>query len=213
MEIELVKKSAKPAGEIRRRNREKIIVAATDEFVKNGFKGTSVQGIADRVNLPKANILYYFKSKTGLYKTLLQDIVTMWNEGFAAQKAQDDPFSILEEYIVAKMRYSRSHPKASKIFAQEIIQGAPIIGEDIELPVIEWTQSKANIIQTWVEQGKIRAVEPLYLLFMIWGTTQFYADYDAEITLIKGKALTDDEFHRAERFVVETIIAGLKPTA
>ncbi|MDP5252847.1 MULTISPECIES: TetR family transcriptional regulator C-terminal domain-containing protein [unclassified Vibrio] len=213
MEIELVKKSAKPAGEIRRRNREKIILAATDEFVKNGFKGTSVQGIADSVNLPKANVLYYFKSKTGLYKTILQDIVTMWNEGFAEQEAKDDPFAILEEYIVAKMRYSRSHPKAAKIFAQEIIQGAPIIGNDIELPVIEWTQSKANVIQAWVEQGKIKPVEPLYLLFMIWGTTQFYADYEAEISLIKGKSLTDDEFYQAERFVVETIIAGLKPQA
>ncbi|MCG6489291.1 TetR family transcriptional regulator, partial [Vibrio parahaemolyticus] len=83
METELGQQKRSISGEIRRRNQELILQAAADEFVKHGYKGTSVQAIADRVNLPKANILYYFKSKTGLYKALLQDILTLWNEGFS----------------------------------------------------------------------------------------------------------------------------------
>lgn len=197
-------------GAIRKKNQTLILSAAADEFVKHGFKGTSVQAIADRVQLPKANILYYFKSKTGLYKALLSDILDMWNEGFTDSDIEQEPAQVISNYITEKMRYSRSHPKESKIFAMEIIQGAPIIRDVIERPMIGWTKEKSNVIQSWIEQGKLKPIEPLYLLFMIWGTTQFYADFDTEIGLLKGRQLTDEEFNQAQAFTVETILKGLE---
>jgi TetR/AcrR family transcriptional regulator len=196
-------------GVIRQKNQARILTAAADEFVKHGFKGTSIQAIADRVELPKANVLYYFKSKSGLYKTLLADILDMWNQGFSEQAASQDPAVVIRDYIVGKMRYSRSNPQCSKIFAMEMIQGAPNIRDALDLPVIEWTKSKANIIQSWVDRGAIRPVEPLYLLFLIWSATQFYADFDSEIDLIKGQVLTDSEFQGAELFLIEQILTGL----
>ena len=197
------------AGDIRRRNEQIILAAAADEFVKHGYKGTSIQSIADRVNLPKANILYYFKSKAGLYKALLQDILNLWNEGFDEDAATQPPAEVLCRYIKGKMRYSRTHPQESKIFAQEIIQGAPIIHDSIELPVVEWTTGKANVIQHWIEQGQIRPINPLHLLFLIWGATQFYADFDTEILLINGKPLNDNEFDQATEFVIDMVLRGL----
>ncbi|PSW14647.1 TetR family transcriptional regulator [Photobacterium rosenbergii] len=196
-------------GEIRRRNQALILQASAEEFAKYGFKGTSLQSIADKVSLPKANILYYFKSKTGLYKALLQDIVTMWNDGFAEEAASQPPNDVLAAYINKKMRYSREHPQASKIFAMEIIQGAPVIGEDIHLPMIEWSQKKITVIQAWVEQGLIRPVQPMYLLYLIWGATQFYADFDTEIGLLQGKSLTEQEFDEARQFIVDMVLRGI----
>ncbi len=197
-------------GEIRRRNEELILQAAADEFVKHGYKGTSVQAIADRVNLPKANLLYYFKSKTGIYKALLNDILMLWNDGFSEQAAILPPEVVLRNYIIGKMQYSRTHPKESKIFAQEIIQGAPIIADSIQYPMVNWAADKATIIQTWIDQGLIRPIEPLHLLFMIWGATQFYADFGTEIELIKGEALSTQEFENAQEFVVDMILRGLR---
>lgn len=201
------------SGEIRRRNQELILQAAADEFVKHGYKGTSVQAIADRVNLPKANILYYFKSKTGLYKALLQDILTLWNEGFSESAIDSSPQAVLRNYIVGKMRYSRTHPQESKIFAQEIIQGAPVIRDEIQFPVVNWAAGKASVINAWVEQGLIRPVDPLHLLFLIWGATQFYADFDTEIQLIKGAPMSEEEFEQAQQFLVDMILRGLAVTS
>lgn len=209
MDTELAHHKRSISGEIRRRNETLILQAAADEFVKHGYKGTSVQAIADRVNLPKANILYYFKSKTGLYKALLRDILNLWNEGFSEDAANMPPEVVLRNYIVGKMRYSRTHPQESKIFAQEIIQGAPNIRDEIQFPVVEWAAGKASVIQTWVDKGLIRPVEPLYLLFMIWSSTQFYADFDTEIQLIKGSSMSESEFEDAENFLVNIIIRGL----
>ncbi|MBY8135364.1 TetR family transcriptional regulator C-terminal domain-containing protein [Vibrio fluvialis] len=213
METELGQQKRSISGEIRRRNQELILQAAADEFVKHGYKGTSVQAIADRVNLPKANILYYFKSKTGLYKALLQDILTLWNEGFSESANDSSPQAVLRNYIVGKMRYSRTHPQESKIFAQEIIQGAPVIRDEIQFPVVNWAAGKASVINAWVEQGLIRPVDPLHLLFLIWGATQFYADFDTEIQLIKGAPMSEEEFEQAQQFLVDMILRGLAVTS
>ncbi|EKO3511293.1 TetR family transcriptional regulator C-terminal domain-containing protein [Vibrio fluvialis] len=213
METELGQQKRSISGEIRRRNQELILQAAADEFVKHGYKGTSVQAIADRVNLPKANILYYFKSKTGLYKALLQDILTLWNEGFSESAIDSSPQAVLRNYIVGKMRYSRTHPQESKIFAQEIIQGAPVIRDEIQFPVVNWAAGKASVINAWVEQGLIRPVDPLHLLFLIWGATQFYADFDTEIQLIKGAPMSEEEFEQAQQFLVDMILRGLSVTS
>lgn len=212
LETELGQQKRSISGEIRRRNQELILQAAADEFVKHGYKGTSVQAIADRVNLPKANILYYFKSKTGLYKALLQDILTLWNEGFSESTIDSSPQAVLRNYIVGKMRYSRTHPQESKIFAQEIIQGAPVIRDEIQFPVVNWAAGKASVINAWVEQGLIRPVDPLHLLFLIWGATQFYADFDTEIQLIKGAPMSEEEFEQAQQFLVDMILRGLAVT-
>ena len=107
------------------------------------------------------------------------------------------------------MRYSRTHPQESKIFAQEIIQGAPIIHDVIEQPVIEWTTTKASLIQHWVDEGLIKPVKPFYLLFLIWGATQFYADFDTEVLLINGDPLSDEQFDEAQEFVVSMVLRGL----
>ncbi|NLS14618.1 TetR family transcriptional regulator [Vibrio sp. SM6] len=205
----LPKVKGAPEGAIRRKNQTLILRAAAQEFVKHGFKGTSIQAIADRVALPKANILYYFKSKTGLYKALLADIIEMWNQGFSDDNGAKAPADVIGNYIREKMRYSRSHPMESKIFAMEIIQGAPVVRDILERPMIGWSKDKSNVIQRWVEQGSLPAIEPLYLLFMIWGSTQFYADFDTEIALLKSRPLSDSEFYEAQEFNVTMILKGL----
>jgi TetR/AcrR family transcriptional regulator len=204
-----VRPIAQQVGTIRKRNETKILQAAVDEFVKYGYKGTSIQAIADRIALPKANILYYFKSKKGLYLALLGEILNLWNEGFSDDALNQEPAVVIETYIRGKMNYSRTNPKESKLFALELIHGAPNIYDAMELPIVKWTEGKANIIQTWVEQGLIKPIEPLYLLFMIWGTTQFYGDCDTEICLIKGRQLNEREYEQATQFVVDMVLTGL----
>jgi len=197
------------SGAIRKRNEALILKAAVDEFVQYGYKGASVQSIANRVDLPKANVLYYFKSKKGLYFAVLEDILTLWNQGFSDTVIDIKPADVIEHYIRGKMKYSKTHPKESKIFALELIHGAQNINDAINLPIVDWTDGKISVIQSWIKKGLIRSVDPLYLLFLIWGTTQFYADCDAEIHMIKGRSLNDDEFEKATQFVIDTVLKGL----
>ncbi|WP_156492624.1 TetR family transcriptional regulator C-terminal domain-containing protein, partial [Oleiphilus sp. HI0080] len=117
------KDSAQKTGKIREQNRKNILAAAEDSFVKNGFKGTSMQSIADAAELPKANVLYYFKSKQALYLAVLDEIIRRWDESIDDMSEGDDPAEVLGNYIRAKVDLAIQYPNASKIFALEIIQG------------------------------------------------------------------------------------------
>ena len=53
----------KGATRIQRRNREAILDAALEVFSAQGFRGATLDQIAERAGLSKPNMLYYFASK------------------------------------------------------------------------------------------------------------------------------------------------------
>ena len=115
--------ATKTTGRIRQKNEEAILLAAAEEFAVHGYKGTSMNSIAMRVGLPKANLHYYFSSKLGLYVEVMRNILNLWDSAFSNLRAEDDPATALAGYIRAKMEFSRRQPLASKIFAMEVISG------------------------------------------------------------------------------------------
>ncbi|WP_166425706.1 TetR family transcriptional regulator C-terminal domain-containing protein [Paraglaciecola sp. 20A4] len=189
-------------------NRTNILAAAEKEFAIHGFKGTRVQRIADRAELPKTNVLYYFKSKDGLYLALLQEILSLWNSSFDNAKAQDDPAEVLATYIADKMEISRLRPDASKIFALEIINGAPNLSSFFKDQHSSWMNSRVSVLRQWIELGKLPEIDPHYLLFNIWASSQHYADFSAQITELKGQAMDQIEFANATKSLVKLILQG-----
>ena len=127
-------------GKIRTDHRKKIIAIAEMEFAEFGYKGASIMNIAKRANLPRANVHYYFNSKLELYKKVLFDILKLWNDAFNQITPEDDPADAIGAYIKAKVMYSKTNPLASKIFANEIIHGAPRISEYLNSDFREWLQ-------------------------------------------------------------------------
>lgn len=197
-------------GSIRTRNSLQILQAAQEEFVLHGFKGTSMQSIADRAQLPKANIHYYFKNKANLYKVVLEEIMLAWNQILADMNAQSDPAEVLTRFIRAKMQLSYSNPNGSKIFAMEIIQGAPHLKEYISKDMRHWVREKSNVINSWIDQGKMRKVEPSYLIFMIWASTQHYADFNTQVLEVMNRREYDDEeIENITQFLTNMILKGL----
>ena len=197
-------------GSIRTRNSQQILQAAQEEFVLHGFKGTSMQSIADRAQLPKANIHYYFKNKANLYKVVLEEIMGAWNQVLADMTSQSDPAEVLTRFIRAKMQLSYTNPNGSKIFAMEIIQGAPHLKEYISKDMRHWVREKSNVINSWIDQGKMRKVEPSYLIFMIWASTQHYADFNTQVLEVMNRREYDDEeIENITQFLTDMILKGL----
>ena len=203
-------KTAEKPGRIRQQNEAKIINAAEIEFAQNGYKGTSLNAIADRADLPKSNILYYFKSKAGLYGAVLADILAMWNQAFNQANVNDDPADTLYSYIESKVQYSMTHPLASRIFAIEVIQGAPYLEQYLAADLQQWLDDRASLLKTWMDEGKMKQVSPHHLVFMIWACTQTYADFGTQISWALGKeALDEEEFTRATKTIAQIVLGGL----
>ena len=189
-------------------NRKKILNAAEKEFASHGFKGARVQQIADRAELPKTNVLYYFKTKESLYLALLQDILQLWNSRFDEATVNDDPANVLAQYIADKMEISRSRPDASKVFALEIINGAPNLNDFFKDQHTSWMDGRVDVINQWISAGKLNATDPYYLLFNIWATSQHYADFSTQISELKGKAMTQVDFVQATNNLIHLILTG-----
>lgn len=195
-------------GKIAKQRRAMILKAAEKAFAQNGFKGTSIQKVADLAKLPKTNVLYYFNTKMALYTTVMQEILHTWNSSFDKVTAEDEPNIALATYIAEKMEMSRINPNASKIFGLEILNGAQNFDAIFKENHKEWFNGRIGVIQSWISQGKMQEIDPEYLLYHIWGTTQHYADFSAQIKDLRGNKMMKKDFLKATNTVITLILGG-----
>ena len=196
-------------GSIRQKNKAIIFDAAKKEFVTYGFKGASIKRIAERANIARANIHYYFQDKTDLYQQLLSNIIAVWNNDYDTLTAEDDPKKVLSAYIRAKVMHAKNDPDASRIFASELIHGAPVLNDYLNNDFKIWLNSKVSVIETWVEQGLIDHVNPYHLLFLIWSSTQHYADFNVQVVAALDKnAMSDDDYEAVVSSLTQIILKG-----
>ncbi|WP_432474215.1 TetR/AcrR family transcriptional regulator [Amphritea sp. HPY] len=194
---------------IRERNRELIIQAASEIFANRGYAATKTVDIASLAGLPKANVYYYFKTKENLYRSVLESVIEPLLQAYVPFYEHTDPAAALEQYIRAKIRISQQHPHASKVFASEIMHGAPHLPEDISLQMMEHTRQSSALIQSWIDQGLMAEVDPQHLLFTIWASTQTYADFDWQITQITGKEkMEQEDYDAAAELIVQLVLKG-----
>jgi TetR/AcrR family transcriptional regulator len=208
--------SGKPAGRIRQKNEEAIIQAAEEEFARHGFKGTSMNTIAQNVGLPKANLHYYFNNKLGLYLAVLSNILELWDSTFNTLTVDDDPAEALARYIRAKMEFSRRQPKASRIFAMEVISGGDCLSQYFNQNYLYWFRGRAAVFEAWIAAGKMDPVDPVHLIFLLWSSTQHYADFASQICRVSGRSrLTKQDFEAATGNLIQIILkgCGLTPPA
>lgn len=196
-------------GNIRQKNKALIFNAAKEEFVTYGFKGASIKRIAERANIPRANIHYYFQDKTDLYQQLLSNIIAVWNTDYDTLNADQEPKVALRAYIRAKVMHSKNDPYSSRIFASELIHGAPVLNDYLNNDFKAWLQSKVAVIDIWIEKGLIDKVNPHHLLFLIWSSTQHYADFNVQVLAALDKeTMSDDDFEAVVVSLTQIILKG-----
>jgi len=194
-----------------RAEKERLILEAAETvFAEHGYRGATTGMIAERAGLPKANLHYYFPTKEALYRQVVENIFNIWLNAANSFDDCDDPEEALTRYITTKMDISRAHPMGSKVWANEILHRAPVIQDYLETTLRDWTLNRMAVIERWIAEGKMAPVDARTLLYMIWATTQHYADFNHQIdTLNNGKPLSDAQFETAKKTVVSTILAGI----
>ena len=195
---------------IRQENERLILKAAKKVFAEGGFGGATMQLIADMAGLPKANLHYYFATKEELYRKVVQQIFEIWLHAADVFDNAPGPVEGIGAYIDAKMEISRRHPEGSKVWASEVMHGAPVIQDYLETTLRDWTKGRSRLIQKWVDAGKMDPINPEHLLYMLWATTQHYADFGHQIeTLNGGKPLSDRQWKEAKEGVKRVILRGI----
>jgi TetR/AcrR family transcriptional regulator len=196
-------------GLIRQANEALILSAAEKVFARAGFGGATMAAIAEASGLPKANLHYYFGSKEVLYREVLARILNDWLVPTHGITVDADPKSALAQYIRDKMELSAQRPDGSKVFANELLHGAPVVKGLLATELRQLLLEKASVVQAWVNAGRMAKVDGMHLFFTIWAATQTYADFDVQIcAVLEQDALTPQDFERATEHVVSLILRG-----
>lgn len=188
-----------------------ILAAALENFSQFGIHGTRLEQVAELAGVSKTNLLYYYPSKEVLYVAVLRQILDVWLAPLKAFREEFTPLVAISEYIRLKLEVSRDYPQASRLFCLEMLQGAPLLKEELTGGVKALVDEKSAIIAGWVASGKLAAVDPHHLIFMIWAATQHYADFSAQVEAVTGKTLQDEAFfQRTAENVQRMIIEGIR---
>lgn len=205
----------KSASGRRLQNRDRleadILEQAVRVFAESGYEGASIATIADRAGLSKQNLMYYFPSKQQLYQRVLDDVLDDWLARMdLLANDEDEPGDVLRAYISAKLRFSREQPWASRVYALEVINGAPLYGEQIRSRVVPLLHKDIAVFERWIAAGRIAPVNATHLMFVIWAMTQSYADFAAQMALVlERKQLLRRDFDEAEQLITQMVLAAV----
>lgn len=190
--------SSQPRTRIQQKNTETILEAALEVFSATGFRGATLDQIAKAAGMSKPNLLYYFPSKEAVHEALLSGLMDTWLDPLRQIDPTAEPRAELMRYVRRKLEMSREMPRESRLFANEILQGAPRFEGHLHDDLKGLVDEKAALIQGWIDEGKLARVHPYHLIFSIWALTQHYADFDVQVRMILGD---EDPFDGAAAFL------------
>ena len=201
-QIDLDKMTDTPAKMTRnqKQKRQMILDAALDVFSLDGFRGTSLDQIALKAGISKPNLLYYFSGKEEIHTALLEGLLDAWLAPLRAMDAQGDPLTEVLKYLDAKLNMAMSYPLESRLFANEILRGAPHLENYLKGSLKSLVEEKSILLQKWMDLGQLRQVDPKHLFFSIWAMTQHYADFAAQISTLIGSDVDAADAHLRRLF-------------
>ena len=174
------------ATRIQTRNRAAIRAGALRVFADHGRRGATLDMIAKATKISKPNILYYFPSKDAIYADLLNGLLETWLDPLRALDPEGEPMDEILSYVRAKLDLSRRMPLESRLFATEILQGAPLIGPALKGELRALVDDRAAVIEGWASAGRIAPVDGRHLIMSVWALTQHYADFGVQVRAVAG---------------------------
>ena len=196
---------------IRKNNEQRLLQAAETVFAERGFSGATTAAIARRARLPKANLHYYFHTKAELYRAVLADVLGLWLGELDRFTPEREPAEAIAEYVAGKLHWSQARPNASKVFANEILHGAPFLETYLARDLRRQVEQKARVIRQWIRHGKLKPVDPKHFIFQLWASTQHYADFEVQVRAVLGrKKLGERDFAAASQSITALLLDGCR---
>ena len=196
---------------IQEEKEEQILEAALDVFSRDGFRGATIDEIAAVAGMSKPNLLYYFRTKEAMHRALIERVLDTWLDPLREFDAEGNPEAEIRSYIRRKLEMARDFPRESRLFANEVLRGAPLIEDELKGPLKQLVDEKAEVIRAWAKSGKIAKCDPYHLIFSIWSTTQHYADFDVQVRAVLGQEKSGDgRFEDAARYLEQLFMGGLR---
>src|SRR5271170_1187389 len=191
-------------------SRANILLVATQEFAEKGLSGARVDDIGERTNTSKRMIYYWFKSKVGLYRAVLETCYANIRQIDTSLDLDSlPPTEALRELVRVTFDYHNSHPDFVRLVMNENIHHGVHIAHVVNIKtrsriIIAMLQ---KLINRGVEAGSMRpGIDPVELHMSISALCFFNVSNRYTFARIFHRDFDSAAATRARReVVVETI--------
>lgn len=175
------------------RSQQTILLAARDEFALYGLAGARVDRIAERADINKRLIYYYFKSKDDLFLAVLEN--TYADIRAAEQKLhldEMDPVEAIRELVSFTWHYYLEHPEFISLLNSENQHNAAHLKKSSRIQ--EMNSPLVQMLDTVLERGRRQAlfragIDPIQLYISIASICYFYLSNNQTLSTIFGRDL------------------------
>lgn len=193
------------ARRIRRRDAEatraRILAAATREFAEHGLAGARGDRIARRARSSERMVYYYFGSKEGLFRAVLEAAYLALQRAERSVRLDDlPPARALDEFCRFVWRYYLAHPEFIRLVNTENQYGARHLKRSARLG--ELVSPVLGLLRRLLARGVAagvfrRGVDPAELYIAIAALGYFYLSNAATLSAVLGRDLRSEPQRRA----------------
>jgi TetR/AcrR family transcriptional regulator len=193
--------------------KDKILQAAIDDFSRFGFEGARVDRIAEKADINKAMIFYYFSSKRKLYQSIITNAFKrLLPEIRASIEKSESPERFLELLPEVYIRFLHENPYIVRLILPELMyrpDNITRILKDMFRNLPEPPQKTVlDMIRGWSEKGLIREPDPVQFIMNIISLSIFTFIGSPMVEAVLGVSIALDEAFIKQR--IESVTHVLK---
>ena len=173
------------------------MTAATAMFSEGGFDGATTRSIALLAEVPHGLLLYHFKSKLGVWRAVMEQVITDFHDALASESERhrnSDPVTALKALQRVFVRMAASRPELQWLMSHEMGRESErlswfldqVAGRDIDATI--------DLIRRVQAEGRYMAGDPAHLHFLFVGAAARVFMMPAEIKRAMGISPFDDGF-------------------
>ncbi len=173
---------------------KRILASAKDLFAEAGFNAVSMNAIAERADVSKANIFHHFKSKNALYLEVLKTACT-------ESGSQIDQLGHGTGTLVERLRkFSQSHlanilqdEKISRLIQRDLLENGPQRGKEFAEQLFGQNfASLVDILRTGQKKGELnKDIDPAMLATLLIGADVFFFQSREVLRYLPDVGFTD----------------------
>jgi TetR/AcrR family transcriptional regulator len=185
----------------------RLLDAAEAVFAERGYGAATTAAIAERAGLNKTLIHYYFRSKEGLFRAMMQRVAHN-HAMFLDDLAHADPVTALTKATHRFVHFLADNPNYVRLCAYCALEGTEgQVDEDMMQGLVE---AATNAIQRGIDQGLFVTEDPRHVLASVEGMVRFFFEHEDTVLPLWGsapdrQAIVDER----ARHVVRMLLRGL----
>jgi len=194
--------------------RQEILAAALDLFAEHGFDGVSMNAIACRAGISKANVFHHFGSKDALYVETMQHACAAFVpvlEGLEeSARAHGER---LRRFIRDDVGQMFSDPDRARLILREVLESGPSRGRELASEVFDQHFARVvSLFRSGQENGVFRRdVPPALAASMAIACNVFLFQSQHVLRHLSGVDFVDDP-ERYAALVARVMLDGLRPS-